>query len=335
VQDQVSFLQPRRPTRHSHSSAEQKLFRYLNKQAIVLKSPQLSTLAMKMKEDHFKKVRTMIKDLVAKLEADAEAEQTQKGWCDDEMEKATSKRDENIGAIEGDTAAITDAKASIDQLTQEIKELETEIANLHKALNEATKLRNTESEENKKTIDDATAGLGAVNAAIKVLKDFYEDSSLVQVKTVREPIEGAPETGLQGEGFKGNQAQSKGIIGLMEVIASDFEGTISETTDTEQEMADQYTSYKEDTDGTISEKKSLMRSKKEEVRTTKSDLMDYQDNLKEHKGLKEEALSELSKLTPTCVGTGVSYEERVARREQEIQSLKNSYKILDDMGASR
>merc|ERR1719174_841906 len=101
---------------------------------MALRSPTLSTLVLKLKEDHFKKVRTMIKDLRAKLQADAEAEETQKGWCDEEMEKATSKRDENIGAIEGDTAAVTDAKASIDQLSSEIVDLEKQIADLYKAL---------------------------------------------------------------------------------------------------------------------------------------------------------------------------------------------------------
>merc|ERR1719515_83461 len=110
-----------------HSSTAQKLLRYLQRQSLKLKSSVLSTLALKMKTDHFVKVRTMIKDLVAKLEADAEAEQTQKGWCDEEMEKATSKRDENIGAIEGDSASITDAKAAIDQLSGEIVDLEKQI----------------------------------------------------------------------------------------------------------------------------------------------------------------------------------------------------------------
>merc|ERR1719156_284954 len=111
--------------------------RYLSRQAEDLKSPALSTLVLKMRANHFKKVRDMIKDLIGKLEADAEAEATQKGWCDEEMEKATSKRDENIGAMEGDIASITKTSATIDTLTTEIANLETEIADLYKAINEA------------------------------------------------------------------------------------------------------------------------------------------------------------------------------------------------------
>merc|ERR1719420_2251690 len=103
---------------------------------------------IQMKEDHFVKVRGMIKDMVAKLEADAAAEGDQKAWCDSEMEKATSKRDENIGNIEGDLAAKTTAESNIAKLKEEIQQLTTEMAELSKSLNEATELRNKEKAEN-------------------------------------------------------------------------------------------------------------------------------------------------------------------------------------------
>merc|ERR1719161_2112837 len=100
-----------------------KVIKYLTRKASSLQSASLSTLVLKSRADHFVKVRTMIKDLIAKLEADAEAEQDQKGWCDEEMEKATSKRDENIGKMEGDMASIAKTSATIDQLTREIAKL--------------------------------------------------------------------------------------------------------------------------------------------------------------------------------------------------------------------
>merc|ERR1719398_238158 len=113
-----------------------KLMGYLKKQAKQLKSDTLSALMIRMKEDHFVKVRGMIKDMVAKLEADAAAEGDQKAWCDSEMEKATSKRDENIGSMEGDLAAKTKAESTIAKLKEEIQELMNEIAELNKSLAE-------------------------------------------------------------------------------------------------------------------------------------------------------------------------------------------------------
>merc|ERR1719217_68166 len=282
----------------------------------------------------------MIKDLIAKLEADAEAEQDQKGWCDEEMEKATSKRDENIGKMEGDMASIAKTSATIDQLTREIAELEVEIADLYKALNEATDLRKAQKATNDKTVADATAGLNAVKAAIKVLEDFY--GSFIQIKAAYKPPKGdadgntvgdlAPDTGFgSDEEYGGNQDAASGILGLMAVIESDFEGTIKATKSAEKEAAKEFDTFKKDTEGDLDEKKNLVSDKTGSHKDANADLVDYKDDLKNHGDLKKEALDELAKLKPACVGTGMDYAERVARREQEIESLKNAYLIFDDM----
>ena len=93
---------------------------HLQGQAKALKSDALSALMIRMQEDHFVKVRTMIKDMIAKLEADTSAEADQKAWCDEEMTKAMKQRDVNTGEIEGDTAAKTEADAKAIQLKEEI-----------------------------------------------------------------------------------------------------------------------------------------------------------------------------------------------------------------------
>merc|ERR1719262_1493526 len=315
-----------------------KVMKYLRNQAKTLKSDQLSALMIRMKEDHFVKVRGMIKDLVAKLEADAAAEADQKAWCDDEMEKATSSSDENIGAMEGDLASKTSAEAKITKLKEEIQDLMEEIAELTKGLNEATQLRSTEKLDNQKTLADANAGLAGVKKAMKILKDFY-DNAFVQTGAQYTPPKGdasgntvgdlAPDT-FSGD-FAGNQDAASGIIGMMDVIKSDFEGTIDATKTQESDAESEFTDYKSETETDISEKEGLVKTKEGEVKTETGNLSDYKDDLKEHTDLKKEALEELAKLKPACVDTGSDYEEKVARREQEIESLKNAYVILDEM----
>jgi hypothetical protein len=121
-----------------------KVMNYLRTSTKQLKSDSLAALMIRMKEDHFVKVRGMIKDMISKLEADAAAEGDQKAWCDSEMEKATSQRDENIGNIEGDLAAKAKAESNIAKLEEEVQTLMEEISELQKALGEATELRNKE-----------------------------------------------------------------------------------------------------------------------------------------------------------------------------------------------
>merc|ERR1719281_2419301 len=311
---------------------------YLSKQAKALKSDQLSALMIRMKEDHFVKVRGMIKDLVAKLEADAAAEADQKAWCDDEMEKATSSRDENIGAMEGDLAAKSTAEAKIAKLEEEIQTLLQEIAELNKALNEATQLRNKENAENTKTLADANAGLAGVTKAMKILKDFY-DNALIQTKAQYKPPKGDASGNTVGDlapdsfsgDFSGNQDAATGIIGQLDVIKSDFEGTIDATKTAESDAESEFNDFKSESETDISSKEGDIKTKEGEVASTKGDLADYTDDLKTHTILKAEALKELAKLQPACVDTGSDYAEKVARREQEIESLKNAYVIFDEM----
>merc|ERR1719359_2440917 len=131
----VSFLQ-KKQSRSQRRVVLRKMMTFLKNQQKSLKSDSISALMIRMKEDHFVKVRGMIKDMVAKLEADAAAEGDQKAWCDSEMEKATSSRDENIGATEGDLAAKTKAESNVAKLKEEIQQLLTEISELTTALNE-------------------------------------------------------------------------------------------------------------------------------------------------------------------------------------------------------
>merc|ERR1719420_441090 len=288
-----------------------------------------------MKEDHFVKVRGMIKDLVAKLEADASAEADQKAWCDSEMEKSTSKRDENIGEMEGDLAAKSTAEAKIAKLEEEIATLTSEVAELRKALNEATQLRGEEKAENTKTLTDATAGLAGVTKAMKILKEFY-DNALIQ--TSYKPPKGDASGNTVGDlapdsfsgDFSGNQDAATGIIGQLDVIKSDFEANIDATKTAESDAESAFDSYKSDTETDIDEKESSIATKNGEKDEETEKFVEAKDDLKTHSTLKADALSELAKLEPACVDTGSDYAEKVARREQEIESLKNAYAIFDE-----
>jgi len=332
----VNFLQQKSLT--VRRGQFEKAMAYLQKMATTLKSKTLNKFVTSMTEDHFVKVRGMIKDLIQKLKDDAAAEADQKGWCDEEMKKSTEARDEAIGAIEGDLAAKTKAESNIAKLKEEIAELLAEIAELNKGLNEATQLRATEKKDNMKTIADATAGLAGVTKAMKILKDFY-DNAFVQTGSRYTPPKGdasgntvgdlAPDT-FSGD-FSGNQDAASGIIGQLDVIKSDFEGTLDATKTAESEAEEEYNTYKSETETDISEKEDSVKSKEDEKTTEKGNHVDYTDDLNDHTKDKKEALAELAKLKPACVDTGSDYAEQVARREQEIESLKNAYVILDEM----
>merc|ERR1719386_136640 len=157
--------------------------------------------------------------------------------------------------MEGDLAAKSTAEAKIARLEEEIATLMSEVAELTKALNEATELRGMEKAENTKTLADATAGLAGVTKAMKILKDFY-DNALIQTQSSYKPPNSdasgmtvgdmAPDS-FSGD-FAGNQDAASGIIGQLDVIKSDFEGTLEATKQEEDDAESEFQDYKTETE---------------------------------------------------------------------------------------
>merc|ERR1719235_1380726 len=110
----------------------------LSEKAKTLKSRNLETLLLKLRQtpSPFAKVKQMIQDLISRLVAEAEAEASQKTWCDAEMTRATGDRDDAQAQLEKLRASLTQNQATVDSLSEDIAELGTQIADLQKALNE-------------------------------------------------------------------------------------------------------------------------------------------------------------------------------------------------------
>merc|ERR1719487_2682261 len=117
-----------------------------------LNSPVLATLSVKAKVqiDHFVKVRGLIKDFIAKLKADAEAEAETKSFCDKEMKKAMTTREDSRAELENTLDAET--AAQITKWKAEIQEATDQISGLYKALKEAKELRAAEKAANAKEL---------------------------------------------------------------------------------------------------------------------------------------------------------------------------------------
>ncbi len=67
-----------------------------------------------------------------------------------------------------------------------------------------------------------------------------------------------------------------------------------------------------------------------EITQSSGDLNSNLADLKGQQELLDTALRALEALRPACIDTGMSYEERVARREAEIEALKGCLEILSE-----
>jgi len=334
----TSLLQVRGTNMRKQEIVTGRALQLISLKADTLKSRLLSALLIKAKasEDHFVKVRGLIKDLIARLEADAESEASQKSFCDREMASALSDLDRAQASLEELAAETARNESERAALLEDIDDLQKAIAELQKALNEATELRSTERDQNKKTLAEAEAGKEAVKFALQVLSEFYEGAAagLVQYVPPDSDRDGktvgdlAPEV-FDGE-YNGRQESSKGIIGLLEVILSDFERTITTVTAAEKEAQEVFEEFEVDTNADIAEKQKDKAAKEARVADITDKLAQLKDEAADAKSLLDGSLAELEKLKPMCVQAEETYAERVAKRDQEIEALKQAIEILDN-----
>jgi hypothetical protein len=324
VQKHVSFLQ----LTHTQSSpAQRRVAKFLHDKAEAINSRVLSALAVRVDSDPFEKVKKMIKDLIVRLMEEANEEAEHKGWCDTELSTNEQTRKEKTAAVETLHAEIDELKASIAKLTQEITDLTAEVAESDKAVAEATAIREKEKSTNAETVSDAQEAQTAVAQAVSVLKEFYEKAgeatSLIQKKALKQEPEifDAPYTGMQSE--------NGGIVGMLEVIQSDFARLETDTKASEAEaerVFDEFTNESAVNRAANSkdvEHKETKKTNQESALTAKkADLEGTQKEL-------DAALAYYDKLKPSCVDAGVSFDDRVARRKEEIESLQEALRILN------
>merc|ERR1719375_2584059 len=149
----------------ARSPAQLRVAQFLASTARQLNSRVLAAIAVRVEKDPFKKVKKMIKDLIARLMEEAAAEADHKSWCDAELSVNEQTRKEKTAKVEELHAEVDELVAAIAKLTEEIAELVAAIAELDAAMAKATVIREEEKAKNTETLGDAKEAQAAVEKA--------------------------------------------------------------------------------------------------------------------------------------------------------------------------
>jgi hypothetical protein len=298
-----------------------------------LKSTVLVALAGQISKDPFAKIKTLIQELIERLLQEANNESNQKGWCDKATKDAKQKRGyaaDEVRRLNGEMAML---EATRDQLREEIATLQTETDDITARREQAETERTEESAQNAATVEEANEGMEALDKAIQILDRFYKtvakgsvDLSLVQ----QGPKADAPDAGFDnGEAYKGAQSENGGILAMLDVMRSDFTRTVSETEKAERQAQQDHLEFMTESGKSLATKSEAHKAKTEQLDNTEAALETANTDLHEQSTILQNKVRELLDLKPACIDTGMSYEDRVARREQEIASLNQASCILE------
>jgi len=272
-------------------------------------------------EDVFAKIRGLIQDMIEKLEKKAGEEGDEKAFCDGEMAKSASKKEELDTTVAKLNSKFDQASARSGELKDEVKAAQARLAKLGKEQAEMDEIRRKESAAYASAKEDLELGLTGVRKALQVLRDYYGSASAALVQS------DAPAMPQKHE-KSGGAASS--IIGILEVCESDFASDLAKENTQEDDAAAAY-------------EKSTYANKIEKASVEQ----DVKYKTQEFKGL-DKAVAELSsdrdtvheeldgvndyygKLKERCVAKADTCEERKGRREAEIAGLKEALSVLEN-----
>jgi chromosome segregation ATPase len=273
-------------------------------------------------DDIFAKVKGLISDLISRLEKEADADATEKAWCDEQMAKTELKKNELDAEIAKLTSKIDQAAAKSAGLKEEVKDLQAQLAALAKEQASMDSIRQEENAAFIKAKADLELGLEGVRSALVMLKQYYGASAAL----VQQPAK--PEI------FKKSTGAGSSIIGTLEVIESDFATALAKE---ETAESDAVTQYEKMTQENAIEK----TLKEQDVKYKTQEFTSLDKELSELSSDRESASTELSavleyysKVKDRCIAKPETYEERKKRREAEIAGLKEALSILESETAS-
>jgi chromosome segregation ATPase len=282
-------------------------------------------------DDPFAKVKSLISDMIVKLEAEAEAEATEKSYCDEQMAKTEAKKADLEAVIAKLTNKIDRAAARSASLKEEVTELEADLAALAKTQAEMDTIRAEQNANYRTAKSELSDGLAGVRKALTVLRDYYGGAAaMIQddgkfSSFMQQP---APPQQFEKAGGAGGS-----IIDILEVCESDFATNLAKE---ETEEADAAAEYEK----TTQENKITKATKEQDAKYKTQEATALDKEITELSGDRDTSSNELSavleyygKIKERCIAKPETYEQRAAHRQAEIAGLKEALNILESEAA--
>merc|ERR1719364_619249 len=307
-----------------HSERRSQASKLLSSVAKKLQNPRLATLAVRVRLDAFTRVKKAIDDMVAQLLKEKEDEIKHKDFCVEEFNTNQLQTEKKEHEKEDLLALIEDLELQIKTLTSEIETLKSEIAEMNVQMKRAGEDREKENQEFQQTVADQRASQKLLQAALNILKGFYEKKEDAFLQK-QEPAGPPPPPGFKE--YKKNAAAG-GVMGMIQQIINDAKAMEADAIRSEEDAQKAYEDFVKETNASIEAKSKEMVNKTEEKAKAEADLTESNES-KENVLLELEQLSNYNaELHQSCDFVMKNFEIRQTARDEEIDALKQAKAIL-------
>jgi len=321
--DQTSFIQTGRATstsRASPSDAPSKgraVLRFLRDFAQKHHAPALAQLATKAAallrlggktgEDPFAKVKGLISEIIERLEGEASAEASHKAFCDKELANSGAKKEDAELEVEKITTRIEQMATHAEKLKEQVAALRKALAELVASQGQMDKLRAEESAIFATGKAEMEKGIEGVKYALRVLRDYYA---------------------TQSEDTDAAAGAGSGIIGLLQVVESDFSKGLAQMVAEEDSAAAAYEQESKDIAIEKATKEKDVEYKTKEAASLDQSVAEASSDRSSEQAQLDAITEYVTKLQETCVAKPETYEQRAALRAAEIAGLKEALEFL-------
>jgi len=324
-------------------------------------SPRVDLLEVALRggKQGFGKIIKMIDNLTAELKKAQKDDDDKKDYCEAELDKAEDKKKGLAQDISDIETAIDDETETISTLKTEIEALDDGIRALDKEVAEATENRQSEHEEFKATYAANTAAVDLLKFAKNRLNKFYNPSQykpppkreLTEDEQITLNMGGtlAPTEapgGIAGTGiglmqaapppppeadlaYKTKGEESAGVIVMIDTLVNDVETEMQEAKLEEKDAQGDYEKFMSDAKAKRAEDSKSMTDKEAALADTSDSLVSNKEALKNKKFEAMETEKFIGGLHADCDWLLKYYEMRKEARTNEIDAMAKAKDVLN------
>jgi len=269
------------------------------------------TEGSKAGEDVFAELKQQILANIQQLEDEEAADYTHKVYCDENLAESEAKVADKKSEIEKHTAKIDKHVSNSARVKSEVATLEKELATMTSEKLEMDTIRQKEKADYEFNIAEADKSLQEIKLALNVLREFYGNYA------------------KEHRGFSSSDGGGQGVMAMLEAVESEYSTNMVKMKSEEEAAVREYDEASKAFEfGKIEKDAAIKYKTKEHIGLDNYAAEETSDRAGTQSEL-DANLDALAQLKKSCTGKIMTYDLRVARREQEMAELKDSLASLD------